>query len=90
MRNRQKYKNILVLTYSDSLRALVCDSKLKEISGLNIILEEDNDSFFVRKLQLLRIFKILMNNKKSQNGLIMYAKCDSMEKMPCCLLVFYD
>lgn len=52
--NRQKYENILFLTYSDSLRALVCDSKMIEISGLNIIPEENSDSFFMRKLQILR------------------------------------
>lgn len=52
--NRQKYDNILFLTYSDSLRTLVCDPKMIEINGLNINLEEDSDSFFMRKLQIIR------------------------------------
>lgn len=53
LRNREKYNNIVFLTYNNSIKNMVCDSNIIEIE--NVVQNEDNaDDFFIRKMQILR------------------------------------
>lgn len=52
--NRKKYDTILFVTYSDSLKALVCDPNMIEISGVVMRPAETPEEFYNRKLQILR------------------------------------
>lgn len=52
--HRRDYDNIIFLTYTDSLRHIVCDPATIEISGINILLNEDINNFYHRKLQTFR------------------------------------
>lgn len=50
---QKEYKDIFFLTYSSSLEELICNPEIVEIKNLKQFPEEDNDTFFERKLQLL-------------------------------------
>lgn len=51
---RSKYVNMLFVTYSSSLHDLVCNKTQIEISGVEQSLDESDEVFYARKLQILR------------------------------------
>lgn len=53
LQNRETYDNIVFVTYSNSIKNMVCDSNIIEIE--NLVQREDNiDAFFAQKMQIIR------------------------------------
>lgn len=53
LQNREAYDNIVFLTYSNSIKNMVCDPNIIEIENLAQS-EENTDDFFVQKMQIIR------------------------------------
>lgn len=53
LQNRETYDNIVFVTYSNSIKNMVCDSNIIEIENL-VQREENIDAFFAQKMQIIR------------------------------------
>ena len=54
MKYRDRYKNIVFVTYSENLFSLVCDNDKIEITDISIYPDESKEDFFRRKLRVFR------------------------------------
>ena len=54
MKYRDRYKNIVFVTYSENLCSLACDNDKIEITDISIYPDESKEDFFRRKLRVFR------------------------------------
>ena len=54
------YETVLFVSYTSDLKSIVCDSRAIEIEGLNKFPDEDENTFFQRKM---RVFRTLTSQK---------------------------